>query len=300
MNRDTKSLIYALSAVFLWSTVATAFKLTLEGLSFMQLLFWAALTSTIVLYIIAFSEKHDLKKLVFSKRYLPKNILLGFINPFLYYMVLFKAYSLLPAQEAQPLNYTWPIVISIFGAIFLGQKLTIKIVLGLLIAFLGVVVLATHGNIFGFKFHSLYGTSLAVGSSVIWATFWTMKMKDKSPVSAKLFSSFFFGTIFSFIYILSFEHFYVPETKYLFGAIYIGLFEMGITFFLWLKGIGLSRDKSKTSTLAYLSPFTSLIFIAFILGEKILVSSIVGLILIVGGILIQHFNFSGNKKKETA
>ena len=291
MNRDTKSLIYALSAVFLWSTVATAFKLTLEGLSFMQLLFWAALTSTIVLYLIAVKEKHNLKDLVFSKRYLPKNILMGFINPFLYYMVLFKAYSLLPAQEAQPLNYTWPIVISIFGVLFLGQKLSVKILTGLLISFLGVVVLATHGEIFGFKFHSLYGTTLAVGSSVIWATFWTLKMKDKRPVSAKLFSSFFFGTIFSFIYILSVEHFYIPETKYLLGAIYIGLFEMGITFFLWLKGIGLSRDKSKTSTLAYLSPFISLIFIAFILGEKILPSSIAGLVFIVGGILIQHLNF---------
>jgi len=297
MNRETKSLIYALSAVFLWSTVATAFKLTLEGLSFIQLLFWASLTSTLLLFFIAVKEKQNLKMPVFSKKYLPKNILLGFINPFLYYMVLFKAYSLLPAQEAQPLNYTWPIVISIFGVLFLGQKLSLKILTGLLISFLGVVVLATHGDIFGFKFHSIYGTTLAVGSSVIWATFWTLKLKDKRPVSVKLFSSFFFGTIFSLIYILFFNSFRIPETKYLFGAIYIGLFEMGITFFLWLKGIALSENKSKTSTLAYLSPFISLIFIAFILGEKILASSIAGLILIVGGIIIQHLNFKIKKER---
>ncbi len=288
MKRETESLIYALSAVFLWSTVATAFKLTLKGLTFMQLLFWAALTSTIVLYLIAVKEKRNIRESVFSKRYLPRNILFGFLNPFLYYMVLFKAYSLLPAQEAQPLNYTWPIVISIFGVIFLGQKLSLKIIIGLLTSFLGVVVLATHGDIQGIKFHSIYGTILAVGSSLIWAAFWTLKLKDKRPVSAKLFSSFFFGTIFAFIYILIFDRCHIPETKYLLGAVYIGLFEMGITFFLWLKGIGLSNNKSKTSTLAYLSPFISLIFIAFILGEKILLSSIAGLVLIVGGIVIQH------------
>ena len=34
----------------------------------------------------------------------------GFLNPFLYYIILFKAYSLLPAQEALSLNYTWPLV----------------------------------------------------------------------------------------------------------------------------------------------------------------------------------------------
>ncbi len=288
MKRETKSLLLALTAVFLWSTVATAFKLTLQGLSFVKLLFWASVTSTIALLVIALKEKQNLAELTFSKKYIPKNILLGFINPFLYYMVLFKAYSLLPAQEAQPLNYTWPIVISIFGVLFLNQKLSIKIMLGLLVSFSGVVVLATQGDLFGLKFHSLYGSFLAVGSSFIWATFWTLKMKDKRPVSAKLFSSFFFGSLFALLYILLFDKFDFPEVKYLLGAIYIGLFEMGITFFLWLKAITLTEKKSEISTLAYLSPFISFIFIATILGEKILFSSFIGLILIVSGILIQH------------
>ena len=66
---------------------------------------------------------------------------------------------------------------------------------------------------------------------------------------------------------------------------------MGITFLFWLKAIALSENKAKTATLAYLSPFISLIFITLILGEKLFLSSITGLILIVGGILLQQINF---------
>lgn len=73
-----------------------------------------------------------------------------------------------------------------------------------------------------------------------------------------------------------------------FGAGFVGLFEMGITFLLWNKGLELSNDKAKTATLAYLAPFLSIVFITFILGEIILPSSIIGLALIVGGIIFQN------------
>lgn len=277
--------------MLLWSTVATTFKLTLEGMTFAQLLFYSSLTSTIALFLILyFTAKNDLIELLHGKA-ISKNLLLGFINPFLYYLVLFKAYSLLPAQEAQPLNYTWPITIAVFSAIFLKQKLTLRIVAGLLIAFMGVVLIATHGNVLDVKFHSLFGVVLATGSSIVWASFWTLKLLDKRGDAAKLFGAFLTGTIYTAIYVSLFDSFSISDNSFLFGAAYIGLFEMGITFFLFMRGLHLSPNKARTSTLAYLSPFISLIFIALVLGEEILLSSIIGLILIVGGILIQHINF---------
>lgn len=299
LNTEQLSLIFTVSAVLLWSTVATAFKLTLEGLNYAQLLFYASLTSTLVLFVFAYRESKAEVEKIFKAEDLLKNVLLGLFNPFLYYLVLFKAYSLLPAQEAQPLNYTWPITISIFSVIFLGQKLTVRTIIGLLSAFFGVVVIATRGDLLGLSFHNLFGVILAVGSSIIWAAFWIMSLIDKRKDTIKLFASFLFGTFFTFIYVLLFESFSFDGTSYLLGAIYIGLFEMGITFFLWMKGLQLSTNKAKTSTLAYLSPFISLIFIALVLGEQILASSIIGLILIVGGIVYQrleNFRFIKNKK----
>jgi len=282
MNKLNKqSLIYTLSAVFFWSTVATAFKISLEGMNFIQLLFYSSLASTIILSFFALKKRNDFK--IFT----PNSVLLGFINPFLYYLMLFKAYSLLPAQEAQPLNYTWPIALSLLSVVFLNEKINFKKIVGLILAFFGVIIIATRGNFSSLHFESLTGVIIAISTSIVWAAFWILNLKDNRPSEVKLFSAFFFGTIFSGIFIFLFDSFKIENYNYLFGALYIGLFEMGITFLFWNKGLQLSNDKTKSSTFAYLSPFISLLFIALVLGEKIMLSSIIGLVFIVAGIIYQ-------------
>ena len=283
-----KSLIYALIAVLFWSTVATAFKLTLRGMTSSQLLFYSSFVSALVLYFIAIKESPVQLKRVFDKTELKRNIFLGLINPFIYYLILFKSYSLLPAQEAQPINLTWPIIFSVLSSIFLNQKISLRILFGMLISFLGVVVIAAHGDLLGFKFKNIIGVLLALLSSFVWAVFWIINLRDKRTESVKLFGSFSCGTIFTGIYILFFDSFDLFQIKYLFGAVYIGLFEMGITFFIWSKALALSEDKAKTSTIIYLFPVISMFLIVFVLGEKLLVSSIIGLVLIIGGILFQQ------------
>jgi drug/metabolite transporter (DMT)-like permease len=81
----------------------------------------------------------------------------------------------------------------------------------------------------------------------------------------------------------------IPEFYGLAGAAYIGIFEMGLTFFLWLKALSLSSNTAKVSNLIFLSPFISLIIISLILKETITHSTVIGLILIISGILIQRF-----------
>lgn len=297
MKTNTKSFLYTISAVLLWSTAATAFKLTLYGMNNLQLLFYSSIFSTIVLFILLAVNSPNQIKNTFSKKFLKKNLTLGFANPFLFYLVLFKAYYLLPAQEAMVLNYTWPMTITLFSILFLGSKVTVKIVAGLVLAFLGVVIIGTRGEIFELMFYNLFGVVLAVGSSFIWAAYWTLNLKDERLDLSKLFSAFFYGTILIAIYVSIFDSIALQNYEYLIGAAYIGLFEMSITFFLWLKGISLSEDKAKTATLVYLSPFISMILIAVVVGEVIYLSSIVGLILIVSGIVIQHIVLKDGKFK---
>ena len=280
-----------------WSTAATAFKITLSGMNYIQLLFYSSLASTIILFIILCYDKNSKIIEVFNPKYFLTNLIRGFVNPFFFYMVIFKAYSILPAQEAMTLNYIWPITISFFSVIFLKTKLTFKIFLGLVIAFLGVFIIATRGDFLSLEFHNIYGVFLAVGSSIIWSTYWILNLKDERNELTKLFGAFFYGTILIFIYILFFDEIILQNYKYLFGAIYIGLFEMGITFYLWLKGLKLSGNKAKTATFVYLSPFLSIIFIAIILKEKLFAYSIIGLIFILSGIFIQYLYLENGKVK---
>jgi hypothetical protein len=80
------SYIYAAIAVFFWSTVATAFKISLSYVSSFTLLFYASLFSTIILFFVLVFSK-DRK--IFSRKQILYSAFLGFINPFAYYLILY-------------------------------------------------------------------------------------------------------------------------------------------------------------------------------------------------------------------
>jgi len=71
-------------------------------------------------------------------------------------------------------------------------------------------------------------------------------------------------------------------------AIYIGIFEMGITFFFWLKALQMAESTDKVSNLVYIAPFLSLVFVHFILHEPVYYTTPAGLVLIISGIWIQN------------
>ena len=102
-----------------------------------------------------------------------------------------------------------------------------------------------------------------------------------------MFLNFMFGSVFIFLSILLFAKIEIPDLKGILGAVYIGLFEMGITFLLWLKALKLSKTTAHVASLVYLAPFFSLVVISFVVGEKIFPSTIIGLIFIVSGIILQ-------------
>ncbi|MEO0301411.1 MAG: DMT family transporter [candidate division WOR-3 bacterium] len=282
-----EGLILAFLTTILWSTVATAFKLTLRYIDFRSMLFYSSLTSFLILSLINLFKNKKIF-IIKSKKEILNSLFLGFLNPYLYYLILFKAYSLLKAQIAQPLNYTWPIVLSIFSALILKSKIKKINILSLLISFTGVFIISTEGNIFKIKVKEPLGVSLAISSSFIFALYWILNLKDKRNEAEKLSLNFFFG----FIYILITQSLTgslkIINFKGLLGSIYIGLFEMGITFLIWLKALKKSKNIALTSNIIYLSPFLSLFFINLILREKILISTFFGLILIVSGIILNR------------
>lgn len=289
MKTEQKSYLYALIAVLLWSTVATAFKIALDGMDFMQVLMFSSFISSIVLFfIIVIQKKINLLKQYISKRLL-KGLLLGFLNPFLYYTILLKAYSVLPAQEAMILNYTWPIMLVVLSILFLKQSIRPINIVAIFMSFIGIAIIATKGNILNIVFSDLTGDILALSSSIIWALFWILNVRDKNDEVIKLFVSFSFGFVFSFILTLLFSEIKIPETKYLLAVVYVGLFEMSITFTLWLIGLKLATTADKVSNLVFLSPFLSLLFIHLIIGEDIKIASLLGLVLIVCSILFTKF-----------
>ncbi|MFR9263723.1 MAG: EamA family transporter [Bacteroides cellulosilyticus] len=103
-RNNTRAIIYACIAVLSWSTVATAFKIALTHLTHFEMLLIASCTSLLIFaLLLTFQKKWKLLSALPARQW-GYFALLGLLNPVAYYLVLFKAYDLLPAQVAQPIK----------------------------------------------------------------------------------------------------------------------------------------------------------------------------------------------------
>lgn len=288
MSPERKSYLYALTTVFLWSTVATAFKLALRELDLLQLIFIVAAVTVVILWGFLIVQKKVGLLLKQTKRELLFSMALGAFNPALYYIVLFKAYSLLPAQLAQPLNMVWPIILTLLSVLFLGQKIRWLNFAAMGISFAGVVIVSSQGGLGGFSHTNPVGVMFALLAALMWSLYWIMNVRDRRDEIVKLFTGFLFGLIFLAVAVSIFSDFRFPRGLSLAAAIYTGIFETGISYVFWMNAMKLSSNNARIANLIFLTPFISLIFIRLVLKEEIFVTTFIGLIFIVSGILIQQ------------
>lgn len=293
MPPERRALLLALGAVLLWSTVASAFKLSLQYLQPIQLLAYASLVSLLTLGLLLVVTGRVPLVLAGGRRDYLRSLLLGMLNPFLYYVVLFEAYDRLPAQEAQPLNYTWAFTLTLLAIPLLGHKPGRWDLVGGVIAYAGVWVIATRGNVLALEFASPVGVLLALGSTVLWALYWIYSARDRRDPLVALFLSFLLGTPWILAACALTAGFQVTDWRGLAGAAYVGVFEMGLAFALWLYAMRATDNASRIGNLIFLSPFLSLVFIRLLVGEDILPSTLAGLGLIMSGLLLQQGMRSG-------
>jgi len=288
MKNQSKAYLFTALSILCWATVATAFKLALRDISPVQLLFISTISSTLLLSFLALiSGKFRLIK-AFTIRDYALSALMGLINPFAYYLILFEAYRLLPAQIAQPLNCTWGIVIVFLSIPILKQQVRWYNFLSLCIGLLGVSVIAYGGEMSLYLNISVTGVLLALSSSVVWSVYWLINAGDKKDEVVRLLMNFIFGSIFITLFYLLQGGFHEWNGEGLLPAVYVGVFEMGLTFWFWLQALRYSQNTAKISIYIYIFPILSLIFIHFFLGEKILLTSVAGLILVIFGVVFNR------------
>lgn len=284
MQAQRRATLLGLATVLLWSTVATAFKLSLRALTPAQLLAWSAAVALLVLVglLVARGEAGALRAA--SRGAIARGLLLGLLNPAAYYFVLFAAYDRLPAQVAQPLNYTWALTLGLLSIPLLKQRFRPRLLAAGLVAYAGVVVISRQGQ--GGPADAL-GVALALGSTLLWALYWIGNTRAALPPVASLLLNFA-GGLPAIWLICGLTDGLVPaDWRGLWGALYVGVIEMGVTFALWLTALRLADSAARVANLIFIAPFLSLVFIARVAGEPIQAGTLVGLALIVAGLGIQ-------------
>lgn len=291
-SSDRLALACGLGAVGLWSTMATAFKWALEFSSPIQLIAIAVTVSWLFFAArLVYQGKISQLKTI-SGGTLRRCFALGCINPVLFYGVLFTAYDLLPAQDAMAINYTWGLTLPFIAACFSRVLPSFTEASLALLSYVGILIIVTDGNLTSFEFDNVTGVALAVGSTVLWGLSWVLNklIVERANVDAELALLLNFTTAVPILWVTLSITGSLPSLNSgtVLGGIYIGLFEMGVAFVLWMKAMQLTDTPIRVSSLIFLAPPLSLIFIATVLGEAVATSTLVGLVFILVGLAGQQ------------
>lgn len=287
-----KAYLYGIATVLLWSTVASAFKLSLRYLDYAQLLLYASAVSTVALGCAVLVQGKVSHLWSEARRAWGRALLLGLCNPLAYYLVLFSAYERLPAQEAQPLNYTWALTLALLSVPLLKQRLRWQDGVGGIVCYAGVLVISTHGDVFALHFTDSFGVVLALGSTVLWALYWIFNTREAGDPIVRLFLNFALSLPFVGLYCAWQSSLWPVPIEGLVGAGYVGLFEMGVAFVLWQQALRYAENTAQVGNLIFVSPFLSLGFIYLLVDEAIRPSTPVGLALVVAGLVLQQMRSS--------
>ncbi len=266
--------------MLLWSTAASAFELTLRYMDPTMLVLLSSSFSFVVLLLLRLLRGGRAPVPFLSAR----AALAGFLNPFLYYLVLLGAYDALPGQVAMVVNYLWPVTLVLLSVPVLGQSVGARGLAGVLVSFAGVVVLALgRGREGGVAAGPVM---LALLSTVIWASYWLVCMRWEGRVGDRLLAGFAWGLLYLLAWTAITDGFRLPPVEGFAGCAWVGLFEMSLTFLLWLTALSRASSTAQVGSLIYLTPFVSLVWIALAVGERIGAATVAGLALVVIGIIL--------------
>lgn len=299
MTSNTKSILLASAAVLSWSTVATAFKVALSYLTHFEMLLVASITSLVIFAVVLSVQRRWSAVAALPGRTWGYFALLGLLNPVAYYLVLFKSYDLLPAQVAQPVNYFWPIFLLVLLALFAKQRIPGRKYIGMFISLGGLVLISAGGGQTGALEIPPFGLFLGLMSAVLWATYWMVNRRNshKADATVSCFMSFLFGSAYLLIGAV-FVGVNLDTLPGILSGMYVGAFEMGIPFICFGLAMRTTSNPALINQLCYLSPFLSLFFVSAILGEQILITTYIGLSLIVAGIVFNESSFLTLSKRK--
>lgn len=296
MKENKQSILYAGLAVLSWSSVATAFKISLMYLTHFEMLLVASCTALLIFALLLTVQRRWGLVGGLSRRQWGYFALVGLLNPVAYYLVLFKAYNLLPAQVAQPINYAWPILLLVLLAIFARQPIPLKKYIGMFISLAGVVCITLRGGGGDDEGVSVWGVLLAALSALLWASYWLVNNRNRNlDAGVSLFVTFLFGTLYLMV-AACVTGVNIHTLPGILSGMYVGCFEIGLPFIFFGLAMRKTTNPALINQMCYLAPFLSLFLIAVVLGEQIVLSTYVGLLLIVGGIVYNQYFVKGNTR----
>ena len=290
MRQSNSAYTYLLLTILFWSATPAVAKLALAELNNLQLLFYTSIVGVISLFLVVLFQKKINQIKEFKKTDYFKMLGMWFLGIFLYYIFLFGSFAIAPAGQANVVNYLWPVFIILFSIPILKEKFNYKTILAVLISFIGALIVFTRGEFSSFSNEYTFGYLLAALGAVCYGLFSVLGKKLHYEKFTSMLFYYIFATILIIPTTLIFSKFVIPQSITTIIAILLlgGVFN-SIAFVFWFKALK-EGHTHKTANLIYAVPFLAIIWTYFLNSEPIRFFSVMGLILIIIGIIIQLRN----------
>jgi len=276
-----------LLAMIFWGTSFIATKVALEELTPLMIIFFRLVFAITLLLIIAMYTKRDFSIRVKSHGWI---ILLAVIASFhLWIQVTGLQYT--TATNTGWIIGTAPVFMAILGFIFFKERLTLLKISGIIIAFAGLLLLITNGEISKLNFLTNKGDFLILASAFTWSVY--SMVNKKITINYPPLMTIFFLFIMMAVIIGPFtiSNDYLLATLHLsfkgWGAVlFLGIFCSGISYVLWSQALS-EMEATKTGAFLYFEPFVTVISAWVLLNENITSMIIVsGLVIMLGVYLV--------------
>ena len=211
---------------------------------------------------------------------------LGFLGLFLYSGLYYYGLSQLTSQEACLLNYLWPMMIVLFAALLLGERITLRTAAALLLSFSGVVVL-TLGGEGSAEGTGLLGTVACLLAALCYGLFCVLNKRRNIDQTVMMILAWGVTAVCSLPVTLLTEEWVTPMWTQWIGLLWLGVFIDAVGYLWWAMALQEARDAATVANLAYAVPLLSLVVSAAALGEEMSGAAVGALVLIMGGILLQ-------------
>jgi drug/metabolite transporter (DMT)-like permease len=215
---------------------------------------------------------------------------------FPYTAVYYLAFALAPeaAGDANIINYLWPLWVLILSVPLLREPLSWNKILGMLVAFAGVYLLVSGGNWIRFRAENLPAYVCAAIGAFFWGLFSVLskRQEEHEPLTALflyLAASFVCFTLLALALAAAGAIRLAPPSGRAWLMVAgVGAGANGLGALCWVLTLRHS-DTALASTLAYLTPFLALVYLALFRGTPIRPLQLAALALILGGPLLERF-----------
>ncbi|KRF62535.1 hypothetical protein ASG99_24310 [Bacillus sp. Soil768D1] len=257
------------------------------GLSYSSPLLLAALRFTLAglimaVIVIALKRPHPE-----SKRNWIKMLIIGTFQTAGVMGCIFLSLRTITASESSILTFTNPLLVVLFGTVFLQTRYKLYQWIGVLLGLVGVSI--TMGTQIEFKIGILFG----ILSAVFWAIS-TLLVKrwglffDTWVLSA--YQMFFGGLLLLLSSFILEKPVFILNGNSLFILLWLSIMSSIVQFAVWYYLLQ-KGDPGKTSAFLFLAPFFGVLSGWLLLGETLYPSIIVGGLFIIIGVYLVNRNF---------